>query len=65
MSESIDATYTRLMFYGTTLLNLNEYEVEYLPIGYLLDLIECYKQWNGISNPKREEFIDEVIPSWL
>ena len=36
-----------------------------MPIGYLIDLWECHKQFNGIAKPKLELFIDDVIPSWL
>jgi hypothetical protein len=36
-----------------------------MPIGYLMDLWECHKQFIGIAKPKRELFIDDVIPSWL
>ena len=34
-----------------------------LPFGLLLDLWECYKQFTGISKPKRELFIDDIIPA--
>lgn len=33
-----------------------------MPFGLLLDLWECHKQYNGISKPKVEHFIDDVIP---
>ena len=36
-----------------------------MPIGYLMDLWECHKQFIGIAKPKLELFIDDVIPSWL
>jgi len=36
-----------------------------MPIGYLMDLWECHKQFIGIAKPKREALIDDVIPSWL
>lgn len=33
-----------------------------MPVGLLLDLWECHKQWNGLAKSKRELFIDEIIP---
>ena len=33
-----------------------------MPIGGLLDQWEIHKQFNGITKPKRELFIDDVIP---
>ena len=36
-----------------------------MPFGYLLDLWECHKQFNGMAKPKRELFIDEVIPAGI
>jgi hypothetical protein len=33
-----------------------------MPIGLLLDLWECHKQWNGLAIPRKELFIDDVIP---
>ena len=36
-----------------------------MPIGYLMDRWECHKQFIGISKPRREYFIDDVIPEWI
>jgi hypothetical protein len=33
-----------------------------MPIGLFLDLWTCHKQFIGVEKPKREVFIDEVIP---
>ncbi|MBP2070563.1 hypothetical protein J2Z80_000061 [Thermoanaerobacterium butyriciformans] len=33
-----------------------------MPIGYLLDLWECHKQFLGLAKPKRMLTIDDVIP---
>ncbi len=33
-----------------------------MPFGQLLDLIECHKQYHGISKPRVEFSIDEIIP---
>lgn len=55
----------RIIYYGTVQLNRREEEVWLMPIGYLMDLWECHKQFIGIAKPKRIAFIDEVIPEWL
>jgi hypothetical protein len=36
-----------------------------MPIGYLMDLWECHKQFIGISKSRKEYFIDEVIPELM
>lgn len=54
--------FTRLLYYGLAHLNLTQDEVWLMPFGLLLDLWECHKQWNGQAKPKREVFIDDVIP---
>jgi len=33
-----------------------------MPIGDLLDQWEIHKQFNGLAKPKREFFIDDVMP---
>nr|DAL71633.1 MAG TPA: hypothetical protein [Caudoviricetes sp.] len=33
-----------------------------MPFGFLMDLWECHKQFMGISKPKHEADIDEVVP---
>jgi hypothetical protein len=48
-----------------TLLHRREYEVWLMPIGHLLDQWEVYKQFNGMARPKRERFIDEIIPAGI
>jgi len=57
--------FARLIFYGVTLLGREEGEVWLMPIGHLLDQWELYKQWNGLAKPKREHFIDDVIPAGM
>ena len=42
-----------------------EEEAWLMPFGYLLDLWECHKQFTGISKPKRELFIDDIIPAGI
>jgi hypothetical protein len=46
--------FTRLLYYGSVQLNRSEEETWLTPIGLLLDLLECHKQYNGIAEPKRE-----------
>jgi len=36
-----------------------------MPIGYLMDLWECHKQFIGIAKPILNLSIDDVIPAWL
>lgn len=43
-------------------LHMKQDEVWLAPFGLLLDLWECHKQYNGIAKPKREVFIDDIIP---
>ena len=42
-----------------------ESEVWLMPIGHLLDQWEVYKQFNGLVKPKREYYIDEIIPNGI
>lgn len=57
--------FTRLLYYGLAHLNLTQDEVWLMPFGLLLDLWECHKQWNGQAKPKREVFIDDIIPDGI
>lgn len=36
-----------------------------MPIGLLLDLWECHKQFLGLSKPYVELYIDEIIPDGI
>ncbi|MBR3997268.1 MAG: hypothetical protein IKI93_02870 [Clostridia bacterium] len=40
-------------------------EVWLMPFGYLLDLWECHRQFTGMAKPKREVFIDDIIPDGI
>ena len=60
---SDEETFTRLLFYGVTLLGRAEREVWLMPLGALLDQWEVYKQFHGIAKPKQECYIDQVIPN--
>ncbi|MBQ8836282.1 MAG: hypothetical protein IJ002_02080 [Clostridia bacterium] len=62
---SDDESFTRLLYYGVCQLHLTSDEVWLMPFGLLLDLIECHKQFNGIAKPKREVYIDEIIPTGI
>ena len=55
--------FTRLLYYGMAHLHMKQDEVWLTPFGLLLDLWECHKQYNGIAKPKREVFIDDIIPA--
>ncbi|MDQ0415689.1 hypothetical protein J2S25_003916 [Mesobacillus stamsii] len=33
-----------------------------LPLGYLMDLWECHKQFTGMAKPMEDLSIDDVIP---
>jgi hypothetical protein len=46
-------------------LNRKEEEVWLMPIGYLMDLFECHKQFIGISKMRKQYFIDDVIPTGM
>lgn len=54
--------FVRLLYYGTVHLNRSAEETWLLPIGELLDLWECHKQFIGLAKPKRELYIDDIIP---
>ncbi|AWW25946.1 hypothetical protein [Acetobacterium sp. KB-1] len=57
-----EVLFTRLLYYGTVHLNRTENEVWLMPLGQLLDLWTCHKQFLGIKKPQREWTIDEIIP---
>lgn len=57
-----EETFTRLLYFGTAQLHLSFDEVWLTPFGLLLDLWECHRQFLGLAKPKREMFIDDIIP---
>jgi hypothetical protein len=57
--------FTRLLYYGTVHLNRSEEETWLTPIGQLLDLWECHRQFLGMTKPKHEQFIEDVIPDGI
>jgi len=54
--------FTRLLYYGTVHLSRTEDETWLMPLGLLLDLWECHKQFLGLAKQKKELFIENVIP---
>ena len=50
------------MYFGISQLNLTLDEFWLMPFGLLLDLWECHRQFTGISKPKPNLTIDEIIP---
>ena len=60
-----DALFTRLLYYGLAFFHLKEEEVWDMPFGLLLDLVECHKQYHGISKPKHTVYIDDIIPAGI
>ncbi len=54
--------FTRLLYYGTVQLNRREIEVWLMPLGKLLDLWTCHKQFIGREKAYKELGIDDVIP---
>ena len=62
---SDEETFTRLLFYGVTLLGRSEREVWLMPLGALLDQWEVYKQYYGLAKAKMEFGIDAIIPAGI
>ena len=58
---SDEETFTRLLFYGVTLLGRPEREVWLIPLGALLDQWEVYQQFHGLAKAKTETYIDDLI----
>jgi hypothetical protein len=50
------------LYFGLSRLYLSQDEVWLMPFSLLLDLIECDRQYRGLSKPKQELLIDDVIP---
>jgi hypothetical protein len=57
--------FTRLLYYGTVHLHRSEAEAWLMPIGWLMDLWECHRQFHGFAKPKVEVGIDDVIPEGI
>lgn len=52
----------RLEYIALAHLGFSLTEVGLLRFGHLLDLIECWRQENGLAKPARNLTIDDVIP---
>ena len=46
-------------------MNLTEDEAWLTPLGLLLDLWECHKQYLGVSKPITEMNLDDLIPEGI
>ena len=57
-----DELFTRFIYWGKTQLLYSDEEVWLMPIGHLLDLIACHKQFLGWEKPKKELSIDDILP---
>ena len=57
-----DETFTRLYYYGTVQMGMRAEDFWLCPLGLFMDLWECHKQYVGMAKPKREIFIDDLIP---
>jgi hypothetical protein len=55
-------TFTRLIYFGTTQLGFSMDDVWFMPVGLLLDLAACHKQFLGIEKPVRHLDLDDLIP---
>jgi len=55
-------TFTRLYYYGTVQLNMAPEDFWLTPIGLLLDLWACHKQFLGIEKAHCTVSIDDMIP---
>ena len=49
------------MFHATAHLGRTEREAWVMPMGWLLDQIECYLQFEGIRKPKTETFVEDIF----
>ena len=54
-----------MLYYGTVHLNRTEEETWLTPLGLLLDLWECHKQYHGMSKPLTEASLDDIIPEGI
>jgi len=43
-------------------MHFSQEETWFMPLGQLLDLMACHRQFLGCEIPKRELGIDEIIP---
>lgn len=50
---------------GISHFHLTLTEAWLMPLGFLLDLVECWKHETGRAHPYRRVFIDDVIPAGI
>jgi hypothetical protein len=58
-------TFTRLYYYGTVQMRMEPDRFWLMPLGLFMDLWECHRQFLGMVKPKRELFIDEIVPDGI
>ena len=58
-------SFARFVYIGVTQLRKPEEEVLLTPLGELMDQWELHKQFLGIAKPKREVFIEDIIPEGI
>jgi hypothetical protein len=53
--------FIRLLYFGTTQLGFSADETWLMPLGLLLDLTACHRQFLGLEKPKRECSLDDIF----
>ena len=64
-AEPPEVSFARFVYIGVTQLRKPEEEVLLTPLGELMDQWELHKQFLGIAKPKREVFIEDIIPEGI
>lgn len=59
---SDEELFTRFLYIGMVHLHMTEEETWLTPMGLLLDLWECHRQFLGLSKPRVQLSIDDIIP---
>ena len=59
---SDEELFTRLYYYGTVQMMMPADDFWLTPIGLLLDLWACHKQFLGLEKPKLSLSVDDLIP---
>ena len=65
LAEPPEVSFARFVYIGVTQLRKPEEEVLLTPLGELMDQWELHKQFLGIAKPKREVFIEDIIPEGI
>ena len=65
LGEVPEVSFARFVYIGVTQLGKPEEEVLLTPLGELMDQWELHKQFLGIAKPKREVFIEDIIPEGI